>query len=43
MSRINSSIDYVIPAIDINGVARNQPSRVMSQERRCSTDVFDAH
>jgi hypothetical protein len=41
--RINSSIDNVIPAVDIDGVAGNQSSRVMSQERRCSTDVPDAY
>jgi hypothetical protein len=40
---MESSIDDVISAIDVNSIASDKPGRVMSQERRCSADVFDAH
>jgi len=43
LTRIGSSVDNVISAVDINGAASNKPSRIMSQECRCGADVFDAH
>jgi hypothetical protein len=42
MNHIDSSIDHVISAVDVNGIASNKPGRVVSQERRCGADVFDA-
>ena len=38
----DSSIDNVISAVDVNGIASDKPGRIMSQERRCGADVFDA-
>ena len=29
--------------INVNRITRNQPCRIMSQERPCGADVFDAH
>jgi hypothetical protein len=42
MNQPNSSIDNVISAVDVNGIASDKPGRIMSQERRCGADVFDA-
>ena len=38
-----ASIDDVISAIDVDGIARNQASCIVSQECRCGANVFDAH
>jgi hypothetical protein len=43
MNQTDSSIDDVISAVDVNGVASDEPGRIMSQERRCGANVFDAH
>jgi hypothetical protein len=32
----------MISAVDVNGVASDEPGRIMSQERRCGANVFDA-
>ena len=41
--QIETSIDDVISAVNVNRIAGDKPGRVMSQERCCSADVFDAH
>jgi hypothetical protein len=43
IARRSSSVDDVISAVDINRVASNEPSRVMSKECGCGADVFDAY
>src|SRR5258707_12351200 len=37
-----SLVDDVVPAVDIEGLARYQPRRVERQEGRGRADVFDA-
>src|SRR6267142_1352893 len=38
----STSIDDMISAVDVNGVASDEPGRIMSQERRCRANAFDA-
>ena len=41
-NQTGSSIDDVISAVDVDGVASDEPGRIMSQERGCGANVFDA-
>ena len=36
----DSSIDNVVSAVDVNGIASDKPGRIMSQERRCGAAPF---
>jgi hypothetical protein len=41
--QLDRSIDDVVSAVDVDGVAGDKPGRVMSEKRRCSANVFDTH